>query len=107
MSVNGKLEQFKAAVKSKSIEQALTAICPINAECKLFQLKVLAKRNNHDLAILLRGLAEMFIAHNKDLQTTIENMLAARESGLKATVTKVRYEEEIYTCLYLDFPKEG
>lgn len=106
MSNNDKLEQFKSAIKGKSIEKAISIICPINAECKLFQLKILAKRNNHDLAILFRGIAEKIISGStEDLQATIGNMLATKKSDLKVTVTKARYDGEVYTCMYIDFKK--
>lgn len=104
MSLRDKLDILKGAIKEKSIEQVLSVICPISAECKLFKLKVLAKTNNHDLAILIKGLAEV-LANQKDLQTTLGNMLAARDSNITVAVRKARYEGEVYTCVYIDFPK--
>lgn len=105
MSLKDKLQLLRQAVQQKaSIEQAIKYFCPLNAECPLFKLKILANRNNHDLVVLIKGLIEQM--NPRDIETLISQLLAARESSLQVTIKEAKYEGEVYTCVFIDFPKQ-
>ena len=72
-----------------------------------FKLKILANRNGHDFAILFQVTGDdPFIEDPRDLDAFLVNLLAERKSKLKVTSAKVKYDGEIFMCVYIDFPKK-
>jgi len=79
-------------------------LCPFEIG---FKLKVFSNRNNHDYAILFQATGdEPFIEDPRDLESFIAQIKAAREIETQFTVRQVRYEGEVYFCIYIDFKKE-
>jgi len=96
-------EKLKSAIeKNMNPQQLLKYLCPFEVD---FHLKIFADRNGHDYALLLGGLTEQLELHPKDIEVLINNALEARESPTKIVCVNAKYEGEVYTCVYIDFPK--
>lgn len=86
-------------------EELLKYLCPFEV---IFKLKIFANRNNHDYAILLQLQGdEPFIEDPRDLESLIAQIMAGRETNAQFTVTRVRYDEEVYECVYIDFKEKA
>lgn len=98
-------DKIKAAIEKKlKPEELLKYLCPFEVE---FKLKIFANRNNHDYVLLLQVQGdEPFIEDPRDLQAFITQLAAGRDLNTDITVTRAKYEEEVYECIYFDFKKE-
>lgn len=98
-------EKLKAAIEKKlKPQELLKYLCPFEIE---FKLKIFANVNKHDYAILLQVQGdEPFIEDPRDLEAFIAQITGGRKMSVDFTVVKVKYDKEIYECIYIDFKKE-
>lgn len=97
--------KLKHAFENKfAPKEFLKYLCPFELT---FAIKIFANRNGHDFAILFKSTQEPFIENIKDLESMLSQFEGMRAKDQKKTidftVEKIRYNKEIYNCIWLDF----
>lgn len=105
MSLKAKLT--KAMGQKLSAQELLKYLCPFDIEVKF---KILANQKfkgiHHDYAVLMQIKAgEDLFQDPKDVECFVTQMLAERQSNLLVLIETVKQGNEIFTCIFMDFPK--
>jgi len=85
-------------------KELLKYLCPFELS---FKLKMFQNVKDHDFAILFQAEGDTpFFDSPKDLESLLTQIMAERKSKIQTKVCEVKYDKEVYICLYVDFPKE-